>query len=432
MRTERLRRTIASMALGLAALGTSGSANAWDRIQAPGCQGNPLFLSNQVEFALNLTEFYNAPHFYTPASSLPTVHAIHLLDDVLAVKRAIDDVGDSLAFVPYDASTWPVRRPVDAANIQNSDYPLTDDGRSEIGVIPIFEPLFAAALPMIVYEAPSCAIVEANVQLSTLYWWAFLRPSDHGEPDYGAGLCVGGASSPGLGCGLFSQAQPMFVRPVLMNMMLAVFGFDANIGQHSFRNNGTYPWQPGQNALYPELLPLPDDRAGLRAAYPDRTLSGETDVAVVNTNTDAQDLGRNKLLCRPGLGWMSAASVFEEFCSRTPPPQTACGGDVVNARFSIVNNGTTDVTVTPILRFSTGLAGWPTEPRLTGAAVTIPAGATHLVGFRQYLPPGLTGGTTYGIWGQADTGTTIAQETNTANNLTPLRGGVTMGAGCNT
>jgi hypothetical protein len=434
MRAHRRRITAGGAVLTLVVLMTAGSARAWDLTRPPECQGNAVYPTNLVDFALNATELYNGPALFTPASTSAIVHTIHLLDDVLAAKRAIDDVGDSWAFVPYNASTWPVRRPVDVQNIQDSDYPLSGDGRSEIGFIPIFVNNMAfAALPMLIYDVPSCGIVEADVQLSTFfYWWAFQRPGDHGESAYDAGLCVGGAIRPGLGCGLLSPSEPMFVRPVLVHMLLAVLGFDANIGVHSFRNNGTYPWQPGTDALHPDLVLLPDDRAGLRAQYPVATPTGEVDIAVVNTNVDDLDLGRNKLLCRPGFGWLSAGSIFDEYCSRTPPPATVCAGDVVNAKFSIVNNGTMDVTVTPALRFAFGLAGWGGEPRITAAPVTIPAGTTHLVEIRQYLPPGLHGGSTYGIWGQADTGVTIAQETNTANNLTPLRGSVTMGPGCDT
>jgi hypothetical protein len=221
---------------------------------------------------------------------------------------------------------------------------------------------------------------------------------------------------------------------VLLHEFLAMLGFAPNVGQHSFRNNGTYPWQPGAHFLDPRLVLLPDDRAGLRAHYPASAPAGELDVAVVNTAPDPQDMGRNKLLCRPGSGWLPSLSAFDDHCSRLPPGPTMCAGDVISARFAIVNNGTADVQVTPELRFTpaAALPIFPSAPRLTLGPMTVAAGSTEIVHIRQYLPPGLHGGVEYRVWAGADTGALLSQETNSANNYTPLRANVTMGAGCDT
>ncbi len=416
----------------LATLAASDPAGAWELERPPGCEANGIHWTYPLEFAINTTEIYNAPGNFRPASTSIGAHRIRFLADVLAAKEAIDDVGDSSAVFPYDALTWPHRYPADPQNIQNADYPLVGDGRSEIGFIPIVDPLGVAAVPWVIYDETTCGVVESDVWLSSLYWWAFNEPDDHGEPNYGAGLCVGGAIRPGLGCGLLSQNEPMFVRPVLLHEFLAVLGFAPNIGQHSFRNNGTYPWQPGSHFLDPELVLLPDDRAGLRAHYPPRALAGELDVAVVNTYPDASDGGRNKLLCRPGSGWLPSTSAFDDHCSRMAPPATMCPGDVISARFAIVNNGTSDVQVTAELRFTpaAALPAFPAAPRIAGGSITVAAGATELVHIRQYLPGGLSAGVEYRVWGGADTGALLAQETNGANNLTPLRSTITMGTSC--
>ena len=88
--------------------------------------------------------------------------------------------------------------------------------------------------------------------------------------------------------------------------------------------------------------------------------------------------------------------------------------------------------VTAELRFTpaAALPAFPAAPRIAGGSITVAAGATELVHIRQYLPGGLSAGVEYRVWGGADTGALLAQETNGANNLTPLRSTITMGTSC--
>jgi hypothetical protein len=181
----------------------------------------------------------------------------------------------------------------------------------------------------------NCTFNNAWTKIDTSWTFAYGSPGDYGIDYWDAPLHF---------------ENQYFARPVILHELLHMVGL-AHSYDFSFTNNSQGAWT---NRTKTKMIePLPDDREGLRAKYPSQ--GSECDIAVTNwyVDPDAELPYPQNRLCKPAHGNGYSEDIFSTWCPEEFPTTSVCPGQLITARWSILNYGTSYVSVYDELWFST-------------------------------------------------------------------------------
>jgi hypothetical protein len=253
----------------------------------------------------------------------------------------------------------------------------------------------------------NCTFNYAWAKLDYSLSWSFDTPGDRGIDYWDAPLTFG------------SNPTYYFARPVILHELLHMVGL-AHSYDFSFTNHSLGAWT---NRTKTKMIePLPDDREGLRAKYPYQ--GSECDIAVTNwyVDPDAELSYPQNRLCKPAHGNGYSEDIFSTWCPEESPTTSVCPGQLITARWSILNYGTSLVFVYDELWFSTNTdlnTSYDKKSPTTGNR-SVNADTTFRTGRKFAVPNTVSYDQEYYLIIRATTSS--CTEESDRNNWMPLRG----------
>ena len=403
-------------------------------------------------------EWPSDPTYGLSVLTIPLGHLVSMADAVADVSDRINKVGGTWLDVNLGVSYSTSATYEEAMANGVSEFNMYD--------LAPFAGIGVAGIGIAEIDSVTCEISAADVTLNDTAWvtvgdhddpcgswieallglceeidfpWTFEVPEDEGEDYWDVTGCVGQLEF-GTGCG--GESYPAYARPVLLHEAMHTFGFAHEATDHAVMNYGSVPFT---NRSEPKMIePQPDDRDGLRTAYPGSAT--EVDVATVNTFVDRTDsvngAGISKRLCKPSKGpggW--SPSKFDEYCGVTgggaPGSTEVCPGDRIYARYSIFNHSQIDLDVDQEMWMSTNdflnTTAGADKQSPDVRTLTVGGETTYRTGQTFEVPADVSYGTTYHVIIRSRYANALAEaledmQESTQNNWTPVRGTLTVKA----